>query len=256
MANELRHKTIGTALTQAEYEAIGGHELESQATGDIIYASSATQLSRLAIVASRLLGVVGGIPSWLAFGTGAGAPAEGNHTTPVMTATVAGHVPTPPNNTTTFLRGDATFAAPVGVDISARVYNTGVQSISNAAYNTLTFNTERWDTDTIHSTISNTGRLTATTAGKYAIAGNAAIATNATGIRAMQILLNGTTVIAKNVVTATGGSNATYFAIATQYNLAAADYVELQVYQDSGGALDTVVEANDAPEFMMQKGPG
>lgn len=29
------------------------------------------------------------------------------------TATVAGLVPTPPNNTTTFLRGDATFAAPV-----------------------------------------------------------------------------------------------------------------------------------------------
>lgn len=114
MANELRHKTIGTALTQAEYEAIDGHELESQATGDIIYASSATQLSRLAIVAGRLLGVVGGIPSWLAFGTGAGAPAEGNHTTPVMTATVAGHVPTPPNNTTTFLRGDGTFAAPGG----------------------------------------------------------------------------------------------------------------------------------------------
>ena len=29
-----------------------------------------------------------------------------------MTATVGGLVPTPPNNTTTFLRGDATFAAP------------------------------------------------------------------------------------------------------------------------------------------------
>lgn len=31
----------------------------------------------------------------------------------IATATVAGFVPTPPNNTTTFLRGDATFAAPV-----------------------------------------------------------------------------------------------------------------------------------------------
>jgi len=31
---------------------------------------------------------------------------------PVATATVSGLVPTPPNNTTTFLRGDATFAAP------------------------------------------------------------------------------------------------------------------------------------------------
>ena len=31
-----------------------------------------------------------------------------------MTATVGGKVPTPPNNTTTFLRGDGTFAAPAG----------------------------------------------------------------------------------------------------------------------------------------------
>src|SRR5436309_2645712 len=35
-----------------------------------------------------------------------------NTSTPVMTATVGGTVPTPPNNTTTFLRGDGTFAAP------------------------------------------------------------------------------------------------------------------------------------------------
>ncbi len=33
---------------------------------------------------------------------------------PVMTATVGGAVPTPPNNTTTFLRGDGTFAVPAG----------------------------------------------------------------------------------------------------------------------------------------------
>lgn len=33
---------------------------------------------------------------------------------PTMTATVGGAVPTPPNNTTTFLRGDGTFAAPPG----------------------------------------------------------------------------------------------------------------------------------------------
>lgn len=35
-----------------------------------------------------------------------------NSDLPVMTATVGGAVPTPPNNTTTFLRGDGTFAAP------------------------------------------------------------------------------------------------------------------------------------------------
>jgi len=33
---------------------------------------------------------------------------------PVMTATTGGAVPTPPNNTTTFLRGDGTYATPAG----------------------------------------------------------------------------------------------------------------------------------------------
>lgn len=37
-----------------------------------------------------------------------------NSDLPAMTATVGGAVPTPPNNTTTFLRGDGTWAAPAG----------------------------------------------------------------------------------------------------------------------------------------------
>ena len=38
-----------------------------------------------------------------------------NSDLPTMTATVGGAVPTPPNNTTTFLRGDGTFNTPAGV---------------------------------------------------------------------------------------------------------------------------------------------
>ena len=47
MADELKHLTVGTVLSQAEYEAIGGHVFDSQAQGDILYASSTSQLSRL-----------------------------------------------------------------------------------------------------------------------------------------------------------------------------------------------------------------
>jgi len=47
VADELKHLTVGTILSQAEYEAIGGHVFDSQAQGDILYASSTTQLSRL-----------------------------------------------------------------------------------------------------------------------------------------------------------------------------------------------------------------
>jgi hypothetical protein len=43
-----------------------------------------------------------------------GTVALTNNLPGVMTATTGGTVPTPPNNTTTFLRGDGTWAAPVG----------------------------------------------------------------------------------------------------------------------------------------------
>ena len=49
MADEFKHKDPGTELTQAEYISSDGtgHVFESQAQGDILYASSATVLSRL-----------------------------------------------------------------------------------------------------------------------------------------------------------------------------------------------------------------
>lgn len=40
-----------------------------------------------------------------------------------MTATVGGGVPTPPNNTTTFLRGDGTFAAPSASGVATAYIN-------------------------------------------------------------------------------------------------------------------------------------
>ena len=73
MANEFKHKTVGTQLTQTEFEAVGGHVLDSQAAGDIIYASSTTQLSRLGIgTAGKLLAVNSGAtaPEYVAALTG------------------------------------------------------------------------------------------------------------------------------------------------------------------------------------------
>ena len=67
MANEFKHKTVGTVLTQAEWEATDGtgHILDSQATGDIVYASSATVLSRLGVgTDGDLLNLGSGIPAW------------------------------------------------------------------------------------------------------------------------------------------------------------------------------------------------
>ena len=65
MANELKHKDIGDDLTKVEFELVDLHQLDSQATGDLIKAVSDTQLSRLPIGANdKVLTVVGGVPAW------------------------------------------------------------------------------------------------------------------------------------------------------------------------------------------------
>lgn len=79
MANELIHNSAGTSLTQAEFEAVGLHGFNSQATGDLAYASSSSQLSRLGIgSASDILTVSGGIPAWTSTPTLAGLTMTGD----------------------------------------------------------------------------------------------------------------------------------------------------------------------------------
>lgn len=50
-----------------------------------------------------------------------------------MTATAGGLVPTPPNNTTTFLRGDGTFASVVGADVALTSAHIFVGNAGNVA---------------------------------------------------------------------------------------------------------------------------
>ena len=49
-----------------------------------------------------------------------------NSDLPAMSSTVGGAVPTPPNNTTTFLRGDGTFATPTGSAAVLDIYDEAV----------------------------------------------------------------------------------------------------------------------------------
>jgi len=67
MANELKHGSVGTELTQAEWEAVGTHVVANQAVGDIVYASTTAQLRRLGVGSTNdVLRVTGGIPDWQA----------------------------------------------------------------------------------------------------------------------------------------------------------------------------------------------
>ena len=144
------------------------------------------------------------------------------------------------------------------LDRSARVFNSIANSIDSGTAEVLTFDSERWDTDAIHSTVSNTGRLTCVTAGKYFIAGHVEwAASTAQGLRRIEILLNGATVLALqdceqrplNAAQSVGCS------ITTHYNLAVNDYVELRVTQRATATLNVAVSGNYSPEFEMVKLP-
>lgn len=97
MANELIHASVGTVCTQAEFEAVGLHVCNSQATGDLLYASSASQLSRLAIGAvDTVLTCNGSVPSWSATPILNTAIAKGTWTASgtwtIPAVTLSGHI--------------------------------------------------------------------------------------------------------------------------------------------------------------------
>lgn len=139
-----------------------------------------------------------------------------------------------------------------GFTQGARVYNSAGISIPNGAETVVAFDSQRYDTDGIHSTVLNTARLTCKTAGKYIIIGQGRFDTHATGVRYFYIRLNGSTLLALFMV----GMDAIYrfsSPITTIYDLAVDDYVEFVVYQNSGGNLTLSAAPNHSPEFMMQR---
>lgn len=137
--------------------------------------------------------------------------------------------------------------------IGARVYHNATQSISSGGTAApLAFNSERYDTDTIHDNSTNNTRLTCKTAGSYLIIGSVLFDVNATGQRLLEIRLNGTTLLADQRTNAiAGGTLGTGLTIATQYPLAVNDYVELLVFQNSGSSLNVLSAGNYTPEFMI-----
>lgn len=132
---------------------------------------------------------------------------------------------------------------------TCRVYRTTDQSIPNNTQTAITFDAERHDTDGLHSTVSNTGRVTITTAGVYQLTGSAHFAGNATGYRELAIRLNGATLITRARELSPTAAVGAALNVSTAYNLGAGDYVEMTVHQTSGGALNVLTLSNDSPEF-------
>ena len=133
----------------------------------------------------------------------------------------------------------------------ARVTKSASQSLSSGTWTVLTFNTEQFDVGAYHDTVTNTSRLTipAGKSGYFLVYGAVEFAPNATGVRQLSLLKNGSDVL----LSQDGATTGTYRAgrqVAIIINAVATDYFELSCRQDSGSTV--VVEGGtDSANFCI-----
>jgi len=122
-----------------------------------------------------------------------------------------------------------------------KVYRaTSAQSTTSSTVTPISFNGESADPWGMHDNSVNPTRLTcpADLAGVWRFTGQVQFASNATGIRELQLTLNGVLgIFAIRYYGAATGS-VSIWSIVGMTQLAAGDYVELSVRQTSGGALN------------------
>lgn len=116
--------------------------------------------------------------------------------------------------------------------------NGGTQTIADSTTTVVTFDTESFDTDGYHSTVSNTGRMTipANLGGKYQCNGSILWAGNALGDRRLRLRVNGTIVLDIDNGTVNAGQFTQH--LSEIVNVAAGDFIELAVFQSSTGNLN------------------
>jgi hypothetical protein len=124
----------------------------------------------------------------------------------------------------------------------AQLVQATVQSVPNAAVAVVLFDSSVTDSYGGHSNTLNNTRYTAQVSGWYFVSGIVGFAANSTGVRVARLAKNGTAVIyfdawSAAVVT----NNATSAGTSGILFLAAGDYVELDCFQTSGGALSTIL---------------
>ena len=117
-------------------------------------------------------------------------------------------------------------------DISCKLTNTTNQSIPNNSLTMITWDTEEYDTDGMH-TGSDT-EIVIQTAGKYHVTAQVMWADNNTNSRFISIHVNGARVASVRRTAFFSSEDGVDWSGELEVN----DTIELQVYQDSGGSLD------------------
>lgn len=122
----------------------------------------------------------------------------------------------------------------------AKVYATAAQSLATATYTAVLFDSEEFDTDSMHSTTTSTSRLTINTPGLYEVRALLNFVANGSGVRYGRFYKNNAVATPAEGVVAGIASAGTVTAIemSSEIQCAAGDYLEVFAYQSSGAALN------------------
>lgn len=131
-----------------------------------------------------------------------------------------------------------------------RAYNAAAFTHNSSGnWLAVTCDSERFDTDSMHSTVSNTARLIATSAGKYIVGGGGLFTANGTGVRCARLTVNASTQpIAQQQFVAGDAAFGNPLSIGSAYAMAAADYFQFEAYQSSGANRDLLAGGASIPE--------
>lgn len=121
--------------------------------------------------------------------------------------------------------------------VQGSAFHNTTQSLANATFTALNFNSEDYQVGALHSTSVNNSRVTIATTGKYLFVVTVCFVPNATGQRIIVGKVNGTTFFDK-LDFPTNGTQTFEAQLSKLIALTAGDYVEIFAFQDSGGSLN------------------
>ena len=137
-------------------------------------------------------------------------------------------------------------------DISCRVTKTSDQTIPNNTLTAINWDSESYDTDGMHDTVTNNSRITFNTAGKYSVTAQSSWQSNGSGARVLDIVKNGNTGTpigrTKMPNTDTGAENIVSYVGEFAVN----DYIELCVFQNRGGNLNFLSGGFEIEETYLE----
>lgn len=133
----------------------------------------------------------------------------------------------------------------------ARVFNSAILAVASAAVACLTFDSERYDDSSMHSSTANTGRLVFVTSGVYILGGQVH---NTAGIAGTEVALNvridGTTTIARHKHVIGGSTNEADWSVVGMWNATVSGgFAELMFDNRSSVPVSIFVDTQTSPEF-------